>query len=83
MKLVYFAWIRERIGVPEEDVELPAEVATTTDLVAWLKTRGPGYEHALEDAAALRIAVDHVHAPRETALAGVREVALFPPMTGG
>lgn len=83
MKLVYFAWIRERIGREEETVDLPASVTTTGELVAWLTTRGPEYAHALSEPTALRIAVDHVHAPRDTPLAGASEVALFPPMTGG
>ena len=83
MKLVYFAWVRERIGRAEEDIVLPASLATAGDLVDWLKGRGPEYEHALAEPAAIRIAVDRVHAGREAALAGVAEVALFPPMTGG
>ena len=83
MKLVYFAWVRERIGRAEEDIVLPASLATAGDLVDWLKGRGPEYEHALAEPAAIRIAVDRVYAGREAALAGVAEVALFPPMTGG
>ncbi len=83
MKLLYFAWVRERIGVPGEDVALPAEVATAGDLLAWLKRRGPEYEHALAEPRAIRIAVDRIHARPETPLAGASEVALFPPMTGG
>jgi len=83
MKLVYFAWIRERIGTAEEDVELPADVATVGQLVAWLKARGPEYEHALAEPRAIRVALDRVHRRDDAQLAGVREVALFPPMTGG
>lgn len=83
MKLLYFAWVRERIGLPEEEIALPAGVATVGDLVAWLATRGPEYEHALAEPSVIRIAVDRVHAGREMPLAGAREVALFPPMTGG
>ena len=83
MKLLYFAWVRERIGVPEEDVALPGEVATVGDLVDWLATRGPGYELALAEPSVIRVAVDRVHAGREAPLAGAREIALFPPMTGG
>ena len=83
MKLVYFAWVRERIGRTDEELTLPAEVATTADLLAWLKKRGPEYEHALAEPRAIRVAVDRVHARPETPLAGAREVALFPPMTGG
>ncbi len=83
MKLVYFAWVRERIGLREEDVELPATVRTTGELVEWLKSRGPEYAYALAEPKAVRIAVDQVHAGADAPLAGVREVAIFPPMTGG
>ena len=83
MKLVYFAWVRERIGRTDEELTLPAEVVTTADLLGWLKKRGPEYEHALAEPRAIRVAVDRVHARPETPLAGAREVALFPPMTGG
>ncbi|HMN85537.1 MAG TPA: molybdopterin converting factor subunit 1 [Bauldia sp.] len=83
MKLLYFAWVRERIGVPEEDVALPGEVATVGDLVDWLATRGPGYELALAEPSVIRVAVDRVHAGREAPPAGARGAALFPPLTGG
>ena len=83
MKLRYFAWVRERIGRPEEDLDPPADVATVADLLAWLRTRGPEYEHALSEASVIRVALDQVHVQRSAALAGAREVALFPPMTGG
>lgn len=83
MKLRYFAWVRERIGKAEETIDLPADIATTTDLLAWLKTRGEEYEWALEKAEVIRVALDQVHAPAGSPLAGAREVALFPPMTGG
>ena len=83
MKLVYFAWVRERIGLKDEEVALPATVATAGDLLDWLKGRGPEYEHALAEPRAIRVAIDRVHAGRETPLAGASEVALFPPMTGG
>ena len=83
MKLKYFAWVRERIGVPEEDVALPADVATAGDLIAWLKTRGDGYAFALEQDRFIRVAVDQRHVRHDALVAGAREVALFPPMTGG
>jgi molybdopterin synthase sulfur carrier subunit len=83
MKLVYFAWVRERIGKPEEEIELPAAIATVGDLIAYLKNRGEEYAYALAEPKAIRTAVDKVHARGETPLAGAREVALFPPMTGG
>ncbi len=83
MKLVYFAWVRERIGRPEETLDLPPDVATVADLVAWLKGRGEEYAYAFEAEGVVRAAVDRVHAKPETALAGASEVAFFPPMTGG
>jgi sulfur-carrier protein len=83
VKLVYFAWVRERIGRRDEEIELPSNVATAGDLLDWLRARGPEYEHALSEPRAIRVAIDRVHAARETPLAGASEVALFPPMTGG
>jgi molybdopterin synthase sulfur carrier subunit len=83
VKIHYFAWVRERIGVKEEDIALPAGIATVGELVDWLKGRGPEYEHALAEPKAIRVALDRVHAGRDAPIAGVKEVALFPPMTGG
>ncbi len=83
VKLVYFAWVRERIGLPEEDVELPPAIATVADLVGWLKGRGEEYDYAFENEGVVRAAIDKVHARPDAPLAGAREIAFFPPMTGG
>ena len=83
MKLIYFAWVRERIGKAEEDVSLPAEVTTVRDLLHWLKTRGPEYEAALTHPEVIRVAINQEHASHKEAIAGAREIGLFPPMTGG
>lgn len=83
MRLIYFAWVRERIGKPHEDVELPADVETVADLLRWLKARGEGYDQALQYPEVIRVAIDHEHVSHGEMLAGAREVALFPPMTGG
>jgi molybdopterin synthase sulfur carrier subunit len=83
VKLVYFAWVRERIGLPEEDVELPPAIATVADLVGWLKGRGEEYDYAFEIEGVVRAAIDKVHARPDAPLAGAREIAFFPPMTGG
>ncbi len=83
MKLVYFAWVRERIGRTDEEVELPADVATIADLVRWLKGRGEEYEYAFENEGVVRAAIDQVHARPNAPLAGAREIAFFPQMTGG
>lgn len=83
MKLVYFAWVRERVGKAEEEVEPPPGIATVADLVRWLRGRGEEYEHAFGAAGVVRAAVDRAHAKPDAAIAGAREVAFFPPMTGG
>ena len=83
VKLVYFAWVRERIGLPEEEVELPPAIATIADLVGWLKGRGEEYDYAFENEGVVRAAIDRVHARPDAPLAGAREIAFFPPMTGG
>ena len=80
-EVVYFAWVRERIGVPRERVETSA--ATVADLVAELAAREPRYAAAFADISALRVALDQTLADFDAPLAGVREVAFFPPMTGG
>jgi molybdopterin synthase sulfur carrier subunit len=83
LKLVYFAWVRERIGLPEETLEAPAETRTIADLVRWLKARGEGYEIAFENEAVVRAAIDHQHVKPDASIAQAREIAFFPPMTGG
>lgn len=83
MRLVYFAWVRERIGLREEDVDLPASVETVRDLLSWLKSRGEGYDAALLHPDVIRVAIDHEHVDHGQKIAGAREIALFPPMTGG
>ncbi|WP_319826173.1 molybdopterin converting factor subunit 1 [Thalassovita sp.] len=81
MDILYFAWVRERIGIPREKVETDA--ATVADLVAELRAREDRYAAAFADLAALRVAVDQELADFDAPLAGAREVAFFPPMTGG
>lgn len=83
MKILYFAWIRERVGKAEEEIELPASVRTVGELVEWLKSRGEEYAYAFENHKVVRAALDRVHVRTEAQLAGAREIALFPPMTGG
>ncbi|TKD17577.1 molybdopterin converting factor subunit 1, partial [Rhodobacter capsulatus] len=78
---VYFAWVRERIGHPRE--RLDTEAATVADLVAELRAKDPRYAAAFADPAVLRVALDQDLADFTAPLAGVREVAFFPPMTGG
>lgn len=83
VKLVYFAWVRERIGTAEERIELPAEVVTVTDLLNWLAGKGDGYAEALAQPKVIRVALDQEHVRHDEPIGGAREVALFPPMTGG
>jgi molybdopterin synthase sulfur carrier subunit len=83
MKLIYFAWVRERIGKPQEDIELPAGIETVSDLLGWLKSRGEEYEQALKYPDVIRVAIDQEHVDHREKIAGAREIALFPPMTGG
>mgnify|MGYP000220838606 FL=1 len=81
MNVVYFAWVRERIGLPQETVETDA--ATVNDLIAELRLREERYAAAFEDVSALRVALDQELSDFDASLSGVREVAFFPPMTGG
>ena len=83
IKVRYFAWVRERVGKPEEDVEPPASVATVGDLMVWLAGRGEEYAHAFENPKVIRAAIDRTHVRPDTPLARAAEIAFFPPMTGG
>ena len=83
MKALYFAWVRERVGKAEEELSPPPTVTTVRDLMGWLAGRGEGYAHAFERPSTVRAALDRVHAKSDARIAGAREVAFFPPMTGG
>ncbi len=83
MKLIYFAWVRERIGKPEETLDLPAGIETVADLLRWLRGQGDEYEQALQFPEVIRVAIDQEHVDHREKIGGAREIALFPPMTGG
>ncbi|MBR1193718.1 molybdopterin converting factor subunit 1 [Bradyrhizobium sp. AUGA SZCCT0240] len=83
MKVKYFAWVRERIGISEEMVEPPAAVRTVDDLIGWLSQRGETYAYAFEKPKVIRAAIDHTHVKPDAMISGAREIAFFPPMTGG
>jgi sulfur-carrier protein len=83
IKLRYFAWVRERVGKPEEDVEVPADVATVSELMTWLAGRGEEYAHAFANPKVIRAAIDRTHVRPQTAIKAASEIAFFPPMTGG
>ena len=81
--LLYFAWVREAIGTGAEAVEVPDDVTTVATLIDWLVTRSDGHASALRDRARLRAAVDQVFVDHDASIVGAREVAIFPPVTGG
>lgn len=83
MKLLYFAWLRARIGIAEEEVSPPGGVATVGDLLAWLPSRGPGFAAALADTSVVRVAVNQEYVRRDHPVGPGDEIALFPPVTGG
>ena len=83
MKVLYFAWVRERVGRQEEEIEPPPEVMTVGDLMTWLARRGEEYAHAFVNPQVVRAAIDRTHVKPDTRIAGAREIAFFPPMTGG
>jgi molybdopterin synthase sulfur carrier subunit len=83
MKLLYFAWLREKLGTSSEEVDLPPEVATVAELIDWLKCRGPRHAAAFAPENIVRCAVDQDFSGAEASIAGAREVAFFPPVTGG
>jgi molybdopterin synthase sulfur carrier subunit len=83
LDILYFAWVRERIGLGQERVELPPGVVSVSDLIDWLAARGGGYAGAFADRAKLRAAIDQNFVPLDTPLDTAREVAIFPPVTGG
>jgi molybdopterin synthase sulfur carrier subunit len=83
VKVRYFAWVRERVGHAEEDFELPAEVSSVADLIQFLSQKDEGYAAAFSEPTVIRAALDREHVEHDTALTGAREVAFFPPMTGG
>lgn len=83
IKILYFAWVRERVGKPSETVELPAGVETITDLVTFLSARGPEYREAFAKPGVVRAAIDREHVKPSAAIGNAREIAFFPPVTGG
>jgi molybdopterin synthase sulfur carrier subunit len=83
VRVLYFAWVRELIGVDEEQVAPPLEVDTVSALVGWLSGRSEGHARAFADPSRLRAAVDGTFVSPDAAVARAREVALFPPVTGG
>jgi molybdopterin synthase sulfur carrier subunit len=81
--LRYFAWVREKAGLAEERVDLPEEAVTVADVIAWLKGRSPEYAEAFARSDVIRAAIDQTHVKHSAPVAGAREIAFFPPVTGG
>jgi sulfur-carrier protein len=83
VKIRYFAWVREKIGKAEEVLDLPPGIETVADLVMWLKGLGPEYAEAFARADVVRAAIDQAHVKPTASVGGAREIAFFPPVTGG
>ena len=83
MKLVYFAWVRERVGKAEETLTPPSDIVTVADLARWLASRGEEYAYAFANPKVIRAAIDKTHVKPQTPIASASEIAFFPPMTGG
>ena len=83
MKVLYFAWVRERMGIGEEELSPPPEVATVAALLDWLEQRGPRHKNALADRRTIRVAVNQRFADSQHPVAPGDEIAFFPPVTGG
>lgn len=83
INLIYFAWVRERIGRGNETRDIPSTVTTVHELITWLSTQGEEYAHAFEKPATIRVAINQVHAEHDQPIKGATEIAFFPPVTGG
>lgn len=83
VQIVYFAWVREAVGTDSEQITLPAEATTVAALLDWFATRSPGHAEALADRSRIHVAVDQKFAQPDTPITGAREIAIFPPVTGG
>jgi molybdopterin synthase sulfur carrier subunit len=83
ISMLYFAWVRERIGTGEEQVDPPEAVRNVADLIDWLSRQSDGHAAAFAEPAKLRAAIDQRFVPLDALLGGAREVAIFPPVTGG
>lgn len=83
MIIRYFAWVRERTGVEQEEITLPDSVTTVGGVINWLQTIDDAHGHAFAEPELIRAAIDQTHAEHDAPIAGAREIAFFPPMTGG
>jgi sulfur-carrier protein len=83
MNIRYFAWVRERVGVEEETIDVPGNVKTVSDLISHLKSLDDNHAAAFEEEEAIRVALDQMHVETDAVIGNAREAAFFPPMTGG
>ncbi len=83
MKILYFAWLRSKVGIAEETLELPESITSLYELIAWMKTRGEAFEEIFADLNVVRVAVDQEYVTKDVPLKGISEIAFFPPVTGG
>ena len=83
MRLLYFAWVKDKAGIAAEEIAGPQDVATIAELIVWLKTRGPEFANAFARSEVIRAAIDQTHVRHDAKIAGAREIAFFPPVTGG
>jgi molybdopterin synthase sulfur carrier subunit len=83
MRVLYFAWVKEKAGIAAEEIDPPAEVATIAELIDWLKARGPEFANAFARSEVIRAAIDQSHVRHDATIKGAREIAFFPPVTGG
>jgi molybdopterin synthase sulfur carrier subunit len=83
MRLLYFAWVKEKVGHASEEVAIPENLATVAELITWLKSRGPEFANAFEREQVIRAAIDQSHVRHDARIGHAREIAFFPPVTGG
>ena len=83
MTVLYFAWVREKVGIPAEQLELPADVQSVEDLAGYLRKRNESFSNAFSDTRGLRVALNQEHVSWDAPVAANDEVAFFPPVTGG
>ena len=83
MRVLYFAWVKEKAGIAAEDIDPPKSVTTIAELIDWLKARGPEFANAFARSEVIRAAIDRTHVRHDARIVGAREIAFFPPVTGG
>ena len=83
MRVLYFAWVKEKAGIAAEDIDPPKSVTTIAELIDWLKARGPEFANAFAKSEVIRAAIDRIHVRHDAKIVGAHEIAFFPPVTGG